>query len=206
MLEFQLGQTSLDVCKVIIDHNPDVLRVRLIAHIVDINWRQRYQTTSEKLEHMFEGFEHLRPIKDLEYSKEEFSQLTLDNLYDIELGPNQVWSITSKVQCCDGKTKHLPMMNFHPENCSKEGIKKAIMYICGDKRGVLLDSGRYQHYYGDFLLSEDEWISFLAEFLMPVVLVSPRYIGHSLHDGYCSLRLTTDGKYKPKIPEVVDIL
>jgi hypothetical protein len=204
MVEFQLGQNALDVCKVIIDHQQDISIVRLIAHKVDTNWRQRYTTTPEKLEYMLEGFEHPQPIKDQEYSREEFSQLTLDDLYN--LGKNQVWSITSRVQCANKKTKHLPMMNFHLEGGSKEDIKKALKYICGDKRGVLLDSGRFQHYYGDFLLDENEWIKFMAEFLMPTILVSPRYIGHRLHDGYCTLRLTADDQYKPKIPEVVEIL
>lgn len=204
MSKFQLGQNALDVCKVIIGHQPDILVVRLIVHEVDTNWRQRYKATPEKLEYMIEGFEHSRPIKNQEYSREEFSQLALNDLYNLR--ENQVWSITSRVQCSNGKTKHLPMMNFHPENGSQRDIKKALKYICGDHRGVLLDSGRFQHYYGDFLLDEDEWIKFMAEFLMPTVLVSPRYIGHRLHDGYCTLRLTADGQYKLKVPEVVDIL
>lgn len=41
--------------------------------------------------------------------------------------------------------------------------------------------------------------------IMPCVLVSPRYIGHALNDGYCSLRLTADSTFKPKIPTVVHI-
>jgi len=204
MTEFQLGQNALDVCKTIIDHQPEVSTVRLVAHEVDTNWRQRYQTTPEKLEYMLDGFEHSRPIREQEYSRQKFSQLPLDELYN--LGKNQVWSITSRVQVSGGKTKHLPMMNFHPENGSEEDIKKALKYICGDKRGVLLNSGRFQHYYGDFLLDENEWVQFMTEFLMPTVLVSQRYVGHRLHDGYCTLRLTADGQYKPKIPEVVEIL
>ena len=75
-----------------------------------------------------------------------------------------------------------------------------------DNKGVLLDSGRFQHYYGDFLLDENEWIQFMAEFLMPTFLVSPRYIGHRLYDHYCTLRLTSNNQYKPKVPEVVEIL
>ncbi len=204
MSEFQLGQTALDVCKVIIDHQPSISIVRLVAHDVNINWRQQYQTTPKKLEYMFDGFEHAEPVRNQEYSREEFGRLALDDLDNLR--ENQVWSITSKVQCFDGETKHLPLMNFHPENGSEKDIKKALKYICGNNRGVLLDSGRFQHYYGDFLLSENEWTQFMAEFLMPTVLVSPRYAGHRLHDGYCTLRLTADSQYKPKIPEVVEIL
>jgi hypothetical protein len=83
MTEFQLGQTALDVCKVIIDHQPDISIVRLVAHRVNTNWRQCYQTTPEKLEYMLDGFEHSRPIRDQYYSREEFSQLSLNELYNL---------------------------------------------------------------------------------------------------------------------------
>ena len=98
------------------------------------------------------------------------------------------------------------MMNFHPDNVPNDIIEKALSYICKSKKGVLLDSGRFFHYYGDFLLNEKEWIKFMAEFLMPCVIVSPRYIGHRLYYGDCTLRLTADSKYKPKIPTVIKIL
>jgi len=39
---------------------------------------------------------------------------------------------------------------------------------------------------------------------MPVILVSPRYIGHRLRDGYSTLRLTSDTTFKPKVPELID--
>lgn len=204
MSKFRLGQNALDVCKVIIDHQPDISIIKLVAHEVDTNWRQHHQSTQDKLEYMLNGFEHSQPIQYKHYSREEFSQLTLDELYNLE--KNQVWSIASQIQCTNGKTKHIPMMNFHPDNCSKEDIKIALEYICNDHKGVLLNSGRFQHYYGDFLLDENEWTQFIAEFLMPTVLVSPRYISHRLYDGYCTLRLTADNQYKPKIPEVIEIL
>lgn len=204
MLEFQVGQDALDVCKVIIDHYPNISVVRLIAHEVGINWRQRYQTSQGKLEHMGEGFEHPQPLKIREYSRREFSCLSINSLYD--LPEKQVWSITSQVKCIDGKIRHIPMANFHPEKCSYDSIKKALKYICGDHNGVLLDSGRFQHYYGNFLFEEDEWIKFMAELLMPTLLVSPRYVGHRLYVGYCSLRITTDSRYKPQAPRVVEIL
>lgn len=98
------------------------------------------------------------------------------------------------------------MMNFHPDAASQDDVTQALQYICRGKQGALLESGRYLHYYGDFLLNEQEWPKFMAEFLMPCTLVSPRYIGHRLYDGYCTLRLTADKTSKPKIPEVVRII
>ena len=98
------------------------------------------------------------------------------------------------------------MMNFHPENISTNEIIKILKHICKEKHGVFLKSGRYYHYYGNFLLSEKQWENFVTEFLMPTILVSPRYIGHRLNNGYCTLRLTTDKKYKPKIPRAIKII
>ena len=204
MLEFQIGQNALDVCKVIVSNQAEISAIRLVAHEVDNNWRQVHQTALEKLNNLLNSFEHSPPIKDQEYSREEFSRLSLNKLNN--LGENQVWSITSRVRCSHGRIKHLPLMNFHPEEDVQNGIISALRYICGNNNGALLDSGRFQHYYGDFLLDEHEWTQFMAEFLMPVFLVSPRYIGHRLYEGYSTLRLTSDNQYKPKIPEVIAVL
>ena len=129
MKKFQLGQNALDVCKVIINHQPDISIVILVAHEVDNNWRERHKTTLKKSEYILDGFEHSQPVRNQEYSRKKFSQLVFDDLCNLK--ENQVWSISSRVQMSDGKTKHLPMMNFHPENSSEEDIKKALKYICG---------------------------------------------------------------------------
>jgi len=58
--------------------------------------------------------------------------------------------MTSRVWLADGTTRHIPMMNFHPEGIGLEEIRQALRAICGSQRGAILNSGRYQHYYGDF--------------------------------------------------------
>lgn len=204
LLKFQLKQNSLEVCQTIIDHHPEISTLTLIAHEVNINWRQRYPTVLKKITKLADGFYHDRPIKIKKYSRQKFQQLTLNTLPNLE--KNQVWSITSKIECFDSAKKHFPMMNFHPENITTRDIKKILAYVCGSRPGVLLESGRFQHYYGDFLLSEPDWLTFMAEFLMPTCIVSPRYIGHRLYDGYCTLRLTSEQQYKPKIPTVIALL
>ena len=98
------------------------------------------------------------------------------------------------------------MMNFHTVDISLDKIKTVTKHICPNYDGVILSSGRFFHYYGNKLLTEDEWLKFMADFLMPCVLVSPRYIGHRLFDKYCTLRLTADKTYKTKIPEVIDVV
>lgn len=204
MLNFSLNQNSLEVAQTIIENHREIISIKLISHKVETNWRQLYKSTEDKVLNLNRSFIHTLPIQQKIYKREEFIKLKLNDLN--KLGDSQVWSLCSKVECEDGEYKHIPMMNFHPEGISLEIIKQSIKHIYPNKNGVILHSGRFFHYYGNFLLSENEWIKFMAAFLMPCVLVSSRYIGHRLHDGYCSLRLTTDTKYKTKIPEVILVL
>ncbi|MFC1612328.1 hypothetical protein ACFL29_00560 [Patescibacteria group bacterium] len=201
---FKLGQSSLEVCQAIVGHNPTIQCVMLILHKVGINWRQSNLTTEQKAQDFINGFYHIEPSGYQKYLRKDFLDLKLDDLKSRE--PNEVWSISSRVWCDDNRTRQIVMMNFHPKGIGLDEIREALKIICGNVRGVILNSGRYQHYYGNLLLNEDEWVGWMAEFLGPCILVSPRYIGHRLHYGYSTLRLTRDTTYKPKIPEVIEIL
>lgn len=201
---FEIGQNSLEVCKVIVNNHPNIFSVKLLSHKVRDNWRQVYLDHSAKLQNLKDSFEHEKPEREISYNRERFLNLKLDQLEKV---PNdQVWSFVSKVLCDDNTFRHISMMNFHPENVGMEAVRETVKHICGARSGCILDSGRFFHYYGDFLLDESDWLKFMAEFLMPCILVSPRYIGHRLHDGYCTLRLTTEKSYKPKLPEVIEVL
>ena len=205
MRHFELGQNSLEVCQSIISDNPIIEQIKLIAHVVRVNWRQVYDSPQKQASALLDGLKHENPLFSKDYNRGDFLKLSLDTLPFLE--QNQVWSMTSKVLCYNREYKHIPMMNFHPEgNVSIEDIILAVNFITKNKRGILLNSGRYTHYYGDFLLDESEWPGFLGEFLAPCILVSPRYISHRLHHGYCSLRLTADFEFKPKIPDVIHLL
>ena len=201
---FRIGQSPLEVSQIIIGNHPEVTQLKLISHKVEENWRQVNHTSLLKNENILKGFNHDKPTKEIFYNRNEFLDLNFKKLE--KLPKNEVWSLTSKVLCTGNIYKHIPMMNFHSENIDLSVIKKALKYICGKKSGCLLDSGRFLHYYGNFLLTNNDWVKFMAEFLMPCVIVSPRYIGHRLNDGYCTLRLTTEKSYKPKLPEVIEIL
>ena len=201
---FKIGQNSLEVSQIIVKNCPEIIQLKLISHKVEKNWRQVNSTFSSKTKNILRGFNHDKPIKEIVYDRDRFLGLNLAGLE--KLAENEAWSLTSKVLCAGNVYKHIPMMNFHPDNIDLRVIKKTLEYICGKKSGCLLDSGRFFHYYGNFLLTNDKWIKFMAEFLMPCVVVSPRYIGHRLHDGYCTLRLTTEKLYKPKLPEVIEVL
>jgi hypothetical protein len=204
--KFKLGMNSLEVCKIIVQQHREISEIKLIAHKAGYNWRQIYQTPRQKLEKIKESFDFSDAVSKRLYSREEFIILTLTDLPKLE--KHQVWSIVSKVKCSDNTYKHISMMNFHPEDkvISQKEIIIAIKHISGNQNGVLLDSGRFFHYYGNFLINEKEWIKLMVSFLMPCIFVSPRYIGYVLHRGYCTLRLTADDKYKIKIPEVIEVI
>lgn len=202
---FFVGQSALAVCQTIVSVHPEIVRVRLISHAVSVNWRQTHLSPDEQLGDLEGSFLHSEPTGEHVYEKEAFSRITENTLPG--LPRHHVWSFSSRVQCADGQDRHIPMMNFHPEPMvTLADLKKALLHIVGQKEGALLQSGRYYHYYGHFLLTQEAWQQFLGAFLMPCVLVSPRYIGHRLQAGYCTLRLTSDDLYKPQVPAVLEVL
>jgi len=201
---FRIGQNSLQVSQTIVRNHPEIVQLKLVSHKVEDNWRQTNKTSSLKMKNILSGFNHDKPIKEFYCDREKFLGLNLIKLP--KLAENEVWSLTSKV-LCDGNTyKYIPMMNFHLDDINLGVVRETLKYICWRKNGCLLESGRFYHYYGNFLLSQDEWTRFIAEFLMPCIVVSPRYIGHRIYDGYCTLRLTIEKSYKPKLPEVIEVL
>jgi hypothetical protein len=204
-MTFNLNQNSLEAVQEIVKSHQEIIEINLIAHTVneEIKFRKINKTNKEKAKNITKSFEHEYPLRIETYSRFDFLKLTLATLPLLK--QNEVWSVSSKVKCSN-EEKHIPMMNFHPETVNKREIISCLGIICKNKSGVLVDSGRFYHYYGNFLLNQREWEQFLGEFLMPCVLVSPRYIGHMLHYGSCTLRLTNDKQYKPKIPKVIKII
>jgi hypothetical protein len=95
-------------------------------------------------------------------------------------------------------------MNLHPDGFRDIGeVAEAVATVAEGTPGYLLDSGRYLHYYGCRLLRDAEWLDFVAQFLMPCTLASPRYIGHSIVRRFCALRLNPVPPHKPKTPRLV---
>jgi hypothetical protein len=205
--EFQIGMNSLEVLESIIDNHESIRKVSVIIHEVGLNWSQKYKTPEEMKENFLEAYTGAKPTKkSINFLRKDFLNLTY-NYLKTQLYENEVMSFVSKVEDKNGNFLHIPMMNFHLENDFRiEEIRKTINFLYPEKKGVLLNSGRHSHYYGNFLLDQKEWESFLGNFLIPFNLVHPGYIGYVLRYGYSTLRLTADNKFKPKIPEVFEIL
>lgn len=206
ILEYSLHMSdqtkhSLDVLQEIVAENIDIVSVKLILHEVALNWGQKYDESSKIVTHFEESLIQEVPLELRQLDRQDFLNLTLDDLLTTN---HKVWSFTSKVIMRDGTNRHIPMMNFHPlTGVNVQNIIDFIRLSEPEKEGVLLESGRYYHYYGYELLSENEWLQFNARFLMPMILVRARYIGHRLRDGYSTLRLTNDSTFKPKVPTVI---
>jgi hypothetical protein len=116
-------------------------------------------------------------------------------------------SITSRVWNEAGhQVGHLALMNLHPVGFyDLSEIRAAVRLVDDGSAGYILDSGRYFHYYGRRFLDLPASLKFLSQFLMPCVLVSPRYIGHSLYRGFCTLRLNAAPPFKPVVPVLVNL-
>jgi hypothetical protein len=122
------------------------------------------------------------------------------------LNPERNLSLWSPVELQGGQVRHIPMMDFRcrPTVANLRKIKKALELV-GQRKGVILNSGKSFHFYGLQLLSEDMWRRFLGKCLLLSPITDGRYIGHRLIDGACSLRISPDER-KIRGPEVVDIL
>jgi len=202
-----INQTSFELAQEIISQfQSQIKAVLVIKHSISINWRQTHLTEREKIKHLNEGLKSHKPLKEKWYFVDDF--LKLDKLPKANIKRNQVWSLSSKV-ILKGKElnqyAHLPMMNFHPEGSINDAtiVEQAVKAIRPKEKGAILDSGRYWHYYGQNLLNHTQWLKFMADFLMPCVLISPRYVALGLIRGYATLRLTADNQFKPKIPTVI---
>lgn len=205
-MELKNGMSSFEVSQTIVENYPEIAEITLISHFVDLNWRQKYKNIGEKKANLVLGLDHGGVTGVFKFFRPQYQKLKIIELAE-KLGKHEVLSFCSKVKLANGEYKHIPMMNFHPEDgTSLEYIISAVKTICGDEIGAILETGRYYHYWGNFLLSQEEWLKFLADFLMPTYLVSPRYIGHRLYIGECTLRMTNDDFFKPKIPQVINVI
>jgi hypothetical protein len=114
-------------------------------------------------------------------------------------------SFQSKV-LVGGEYKHFPMIDFSNSvitDLTLDPVKRVLAEL-GEKKGFILNSGRCFHYYGDRLLSDDEWKIFMQNCAKHPE-IGERYISHQLRRGKASLRLVTD-ESKPYEPKVLAIL
>jgi hypothetical protein len=173
-----------------------------IQHPVGLNWRQLHTTTTEKARHLSEGLRQSQPTHMFEMTGREYIERS-ENLNSLVDEAGEVISCTSKI-LVHGSAYHLAIMNLHPDNdLDFVSLVRVVNAVTANMPGYVLFSGRYYHFYGLRLLEELEWYQFLACWLMPTLVVSPRYIGHSLYRGYAALRLSKSMPHKSTLPYVL---
>lgn len=136
-----------------------------------------------------------------------------------ELKPNEELAIHSKV-VIDNQTFHLPFIDFKVPNLNNNGehgiayqnIRKKLKHLTeetelfSDSGTYIINSGSSYHGFFDALLTKEQWIQFIAALLLehntvdhPIEVVDVRWVGHSLENGFSSLRITNNtGRYARK--------
>ncbi|MBU1098553.1 MAG: hypothetical protein KKB34_18900 [Bacteroidetes bacterium] len=201
-----MKNNCIDIIRLLIDfHNLNSGKFTLIEHSVGINWRVANRSTISKITNIEEGLIQHKPIQEIIISGKDIINASF-NPSSILLVKENVISLSSKIKL-KRKTHHLAIMNLHPDDdINYTMMLKMLRVVTNYMPGYLLKSGRYYHFYGNDLLNMKQWHKFMAQFLMPTLIVSPRYIGHCIYRGYAALRLTTNNDFKPHCPDLCDIL
>jgi hypothetical protein len=111
--------------------------------------------------------------------------------------------VRSQLRLDSERTAFLPMLDLscpcHGENAR---AIRTLVKLAGVPEGVLVRSGRSYHFFGVTLLSEKEWIRFMAFALLFAPVTDSRYVAHRLLDGECRLKIVdSDGGTVPVIEE-----
>lgn len=179
-------------------------RLEFIRHDVGLNWRQSHETPRQRIDGVQDALVHDGPFSGDRVRVRKLSRFLAASLNS---PLTNALSVTSRVWDASGRhVGHLALMNLHPEGFRNVAeLRKVVDQVANGMPGYLVSSGRYYHFYGRQLLAAKEWLDFLARFLMPCVLVSPRYIGHSLHREFCTLRLNAVPPFKPVFPTLAGV-
>jgi hypothetical protein len=114
--------------------------------------------------------------------------------------------VSSKVKLVDGRSVHLPMMDFTCYDTPHDLRKlKLALSALGVGCGVILRSRNSFHYYGFSMLAADRWSVFLGKCLLLMPITDTRYIGHRMIDGACTLRICS-GPGGAESPAVASIM
>ncbi|HNZ70714.1 MAG TPA: hypothetical protein PKJ86_01735 [Candidatus Dojkabacteria bacterium] len=202
----------LDVIPILVENLKKISAINLIVHPANFNWRQKNTLNTDQLRTLDSGLiQYKRPM--IEIPRYEvltnYRKVVNEIVEDYKnIIPNTLVSFCSKVITGKRKEMHLPTMNYHPildgitdeEELKNSIIKLLKLIVRWD--GYLLKTDRYWHYYGEYLLSQEEFYHWLGLHSNSCFSVSPRYIGQSLRDGYTPTRQTSTALYKMTIPYV----
>ncbi len=145
-----------------------------------------------------------QPMGDADNHSVDATTVTTDYLRkrSADIPEGHILTISSQVTLNDLTSVHLPMLDFRISP-SQEGLSivAAVLDEMGID-GIVLDSGRSYHFYGQLLLSAEQLRCFLGRALLFTPIVDYRWIAHQLIEGACALRISP-GASGQGIPRVV---
>lgn len=138
------------------------------------------------------------------FSAAEFTQAALEGLNSSTEAEDGL-VICSRVKLRNGQFSHIPMIDFRcrTSEANAKAIKMLLTKI-NERTGILVESGKSYHLYGTRLLSQDEWVRFMAICLLFSPVTDPRYIAHRLADGECRLKIASHDGYLPVVAGVLN--
>ncbi len=127
------------------------------------------------------------------------------------LADSQELAFHSRVKLANGQTRHIPMIDF-TNVLSPETASSRTRYI-SDLLGVsveLYSSGNSLHGYYLTLISQNDWLDFLASLLLCNLpdqiaedVIDTRWVGHALKHRFCALRWSKHTNSYKQIPSKV---
>lgn len=214
----EIGTKIHDIIPGLIDELPGVAALNLIVHPASWNWRQEHRDPDAQFQNLDKGLKQtVRPM--VEVPRRDVINSYLEVIRQIiqYFGPqipNTVVSLCSRI-ITDGYEEefHLPMMNYHPEGVgqkSAEGLDRVakLLRSITNWDTFIVETDRYWHSYGKYLMSRKEWLNWMGLHANATSMVSPRYFGQSVRDGYNPLRQVgnPDSPVKNHVPQLVRFL
>src|SRR5438270_12872001 len=108
-----------------------------------------------------------------------------------QLQPDEALAVMSKIRLTNGRWAHLPMVDFACYDTEGD-LKKVVTAVkaLGHQSGAIVRSSNSFHFYGFRIMSEEEWLTSMARFLLLAPIVDARYTAHRIIDRVCTLRLS----------------
>lgn len=123
------------------------------------------------------------------------------------LKPDQELALQSRIYYGQ-RVRHIGMLDFDGEHEADPRQRlKPFLTTTAFNRLKIYSSGRSLHGYMPMLMSQDQWVTFLARLLMAAdpgkpPLIDTRWIGHRLIEGYAALRWSCNTKQYKQLPEL----
>jgi len=112
--------------------------------------------------------------------------------------------VCSNILTTSGEALRIPMMDFLCKISESSQSAIAAFVRAGELTpAVIVNSGQSYHVYGMRLLTEKEWIQFLANSLLFAPITDARYIGHRLREMEFKLKVRSENGEVPHIVGIV---